>query len=169
MMTLDPWSHRPSEEAYLFNPAFLGSLMFEFVKAFQRERSMGAPITFLPVALALTLHCESRSRLPSSTVSSLYQWVQDNEDLLVGFDKRIVGLMPYLKEALRFSLKQGSLNFSEGHHVVTGNTRAHFTASFKRDATQEVEQTIDKAKFISRWFLKSGSESSILSCWGVRP
>jgi len=169
MVALESWDQRPTEEAYLFNPAFLGSLMFEYVKAYEGEKPEGAPMTFLPIALALTLHRDSRSRLPSTTITSLYQWVQDNEDLLVGLDERICGLMPYINEAMRFSLRQGTLRFSNAHNLVLGETKAHFPAPYRRDATQEVVQAIDKAKFMARWFLKSGSESSILACWGMRP
>lgn len=169
MVALELWEQRPSEEANLFNPAFIGSLMFEFVKAFQSGKGAGTPFSFLPLALAVVLHRNTRSRLPSTTVTSLYQWVQDNEDVLIGLDKRIGGLMPYTREALRFAIAQGSLKFGEGHNLILGDTKAHFPASFTRDTTHEISATIDKSKFMARWLLKSGSEASILACWGVRP
>ena len=54
MTALDAWEHRPTEEANLFNPAFVGSLIYEFIKAYQKSRSEGAPITYVPIALAIS-------------------------------------------------------------------------------------------------------------------
>lgn len=169
MTALEIWEQRPSEEANLFNPAFIGSLMFEFVKAYQSGKDEGAPFSFLPLVLAVALHRNTRSRLPSKTVTSLYQWVQDNEDVLINLDKRIGGLMPYIREALRFAIAHGALRFGAGHNLVLGETKAHFPAPFTRETTNEISTTIDKSKFMARWLLKSGSEASILACWGIRP
>lgn len=169
MTRLDLWEQRPAEEANLFNPAFIGSLIYEFTKAFQSGKTEGVPITFIPVALAITLHRQTRMRLPSSSVTSLYEWVQNNEDILIGFNDRIDGLLPYIREAVRFALGQRTVCFGEEHLLQLADTRAHFSAAFIRETTPEVSEIVNKSKFLARWFLKSGSESSILACWGVRP
>lgn len=169
MAALEPWEQRPPEEAYLFNPAFLGSLVFEFTKEYEKSRPGGVPLTLVPIALTVALHRQTRSKLPSSTVSSLYGWMQEHEDTLIGFVERVCGLMPYLREALLFALQHKTLCFGEGHLVLRGNQKAHFSAAFMRDTTAEIKETIDQAKFMARWFAKSGSESSILACWGMRP
>jgi len=163
------WTSRPPEEAFLFNPAFLGSLLYEFVKEYTKSKPTGAPLLFLPVALAIILHKKTRDRLPHSTVSSLYEWMQNNEDALIGFNERILGLRPFHREALLFSLSHKSLRFETGHLLVCDSLQAHFSAGFKRETTQEIISTIDRIKFLARWFAKSGSEASILSCWGVCP
>lgn len=169
MAVLDRWEQRPPEEAHLFNPAFLGSLVFEFTKEYEKSRPDGVPLTFIPIALTVALHRQTRLRLPSSTVSSLYGWMQEHEDTLINFVERASGLMPYLREALLFSLQYSTLRFGEGHLVLCGDQKAHFPAAFLRETTSEIKETIDQAKFMARWFAKSGSESSILACWGIRP
>ncbi len=169
MTTLEFWEKRPTEEANLFNPAFMASLIFEFAKAFQKGKPDGVPLTYIPVALAITLHRPSRMRLPYSTVTSLYEWVQLNEDILIGLSERIGGLLPYIKEAISFALCQETLCFGEGHLLEVTTKKAHFSSKFMENTTPEVSETIIKSQFMARWFLKSGSESSILACWGVRP
>tara|TARA_R110002110_G_scaffold407057_2_gene627690 strand:+ start:4158 stop:4667 length:510 start_codon:yes stop_codon:yes gene_type:complete len=169
MAALDLWLQRPPEEAHLFNPAFLGSLTFEFAKEFQKSKPAGVPLTLIPIALTVALHRQTRARLPHSTVSSLYEWMQDHEDTLIGFAERVSGLMPFVREALLFSLHHNALRFGEGHEVACGELKTHFSAPFRRDTTAEIKETIDRTKFMARWFAKSGSESSILACWGVRP
>jgi len=169
MAAIEPWEKRPPEEAYLFNPAFLGSLVAEFAREFERSKGTGVPLTYIPIALAVTLHRRTRSSLPSSTVSSLYGWMQEHEDSLIGFSERVQGLTPYIREALIFSLCHNGLRFGEGHLVLSGEQRVHFTAGFMRETTAEVTEAINRTKFVARWFAKSGSESSILACWGLRP
>ena len=109
MIPVNSWVHRPMEEANLFNPAFVGSLIYEFVKVYQKSKSEGAPLTYVPISLSLSLHRPSRARLPRSTVTSLYQWVQNNEDVLVDFHTRLMGLLPYVREAVQFSMKRQSM------------------------------------------------------------
>lgn len=169
MAALDPWRLRPPEEANLFNPAFISSLIFEFTKEYQKSKPAGVPLTLIPIALAVTLHRQTRMRLPHSTVSSLYEWMQDHEDALIGFAGRITGLMPFIREALLFSLHHDALRFAKDHEIACGDLKVHFSAAFRRDTTPEIKETIDRIKFMARWFAKSGSESSILACWGVRP
>ena len=169
MIPLKPWKNRPAEEANLFNPAFVASLIYEFVKEFEEDDQEGVPITFAPVCLAIVLHAPTRKRLPYSTITSLYEWVHDNEDILVEFHSRVMGLMPFLREALLFAYRQRVIRFGEGHLICMSERKAHFSAGFLRETSAEVEDVIKSVKFIARWFLKSGSETSILACWGVRP
>ncbi len=169
MAPLDSWDLRPAEEANLFNPAFVGSLIYEYAKEYQKSKVNGVPLTFIPIALSITLHRPTRNRLPHSTISSLYQWVQENEDLLIGFHERVTGLLPYVREAIQFAMQQRTIQFGAGHLIQVGEAKAHFPASFLRDTTTEVADAVKRLQFMARWFLKSGSEPSILACWGVRP
>lgn len=169
MPSLVAWNNRTPEEARLFNPAFLGSLSYEFVKAFGSKQDGSAPITLAAVALAISLHAGTRRRLPYSIITSLYEWLQNNEDLLIGFPERTTGLVPYVQEATIFAIAKNVISIKEGHHLQLGEKKAHFPKGFVDDTTVETRDIIDRTKFVGRWFAKSGSESSILAAWGVRP
>ena len=166
---LEQWEKRPPEEANLFNPAFIGSLLFEFAKEHAKQRDRGTPLTYVPIFLAVVLHRTSRLRLPYSTVTSLYEWLQRNEDVLIGLVDRIHGLRPYIQEAVRFGIIKQTLHVSKGHELNTGQVQAHFSAGFLRETTAETKEIIERTKFMARWFAKSGSESSIIAIWGMRP
>ena len=157
------------EEANLFNPPFVGSLIYEFVKTYEKSRSEGVPLTYIPLALAISLHRPTRVRLPSRTVTSLYEWVQDNEDVMVGLHKRVTGLLPYIREGIQFSMHKRTLRMGQGHFLRLGDTKAHFPSNYLSEATQDVAEAIKRTQFMARWFVKSGSEPSILACWGVKP
>ncbi|MEP2781097.1 MAG: three component ABC system middle component [Pseudoruegeria sp.] len=166
---LEVWRKRPTEEANLFNPAFLGSLLYEQSKEYLKHTSLGLPLTYASLCISVVLHGPTRDRLPYSTVTSLYEWLQDNEDVQIGLAARVQGVQPYLKEALRFGLRKNILVLSNGHSLIIGEVKAHFPAGFIRDTTAETKEIIDRNKFMARWFAKSGSEASVIAAWGLRP
>jgi len=168
-MMLDIWQSRPAEEAYLFNPAFGGVLICEFVKAFAGRDKPGAPLTLVLIALSVSLHGQSRARLPKMISASFYQWVQNNEDILIGFPERTLSLRPYIMEAIRFAVDANALQFVGGHLVGLGGKAATYTLGKIQTETIETKNIVEQTRMLGRWFSKSGDESFILSAFGVRP
>ncbi|MFU0505351.1 three component ABC system middle component [Pseudaminobacter sp. NGMCC 1.201702] len=169
MPRLDIWARRPPEEANLFGPSFLCALSHEFLRDFIKDGRDGTSLFLLVIALSTVLHRSSRERLPYSTVTSLYAWVQDNEDLLIGFASRAQNLTPYLKEAVLFGLATKTVIINEAGNLRPGKHRATFPKSFLDDTTTETKEIIDRSKFMGRWLAKSGSETSVAAALGVRP
>jgi Family of unknown function (DUF6521) len=169
MVRLERWQDRPIEEANLFNPAFLCVLINEFLKDYQKLHAGGAPITVVVIAMATTLHRTSRERLPNRTVTPLYAWLQENEDLLVGFASRAKNIVPYVKEAIIFGMATETLDAGNGHNILLGSKKATFPKSFIDTTTTEMKAIIDRAKFMGRWLSNSGSEISITAAWGIKP
>lgn len=169
MASLERWEDRPIEEANLFNPAFLCTLIHEFLRDYVKAQASGAPLTIAVIALATTLHRASRERLPNRTVTPLYAWLQDNEDLLIGFPERAKNIAPYAKEAVMFGIGTETLAIGEGHNLLLGVKKAAFPKSFIDNTTAEVKSIIDRNKFVGRWLANSGSETSVVAAWGIKP
>lgn len=169
MASLEPWRDRPIEEANLFNPAFLCALVHEFLRDYTKTQTGGAPITVAVIGMATTLHRGSRERLPNRTVTPLYAWLQDNEDLLIGFSNRAKNIVPYVKEAILFGMATDTLEAGDGHKLILGAKKATFPKAFIDSTTPEVRAIIDRAKFMGRWLSNSGSEISIAAAWGIKP
>lgn len=169
MANLEPWRDRPIEEANLFNPAFLCALIHEFLKDYTKSQADGAPITVAVIGMTTTLHRASRERLPNRTVTPLYAWLQDNEDLLIGFSSRATNIVPYVKEAILFGMATETLEAGEGHKLLPGAKKAVFPKAFVDSTTPEVRAIIDRTKFMGRWLSNSGSEISVAAAWGIKP
>jgi len=169
MVSLERWHDRPIEEANLFNPAFLCALIHEFLKDYAKAQAGGAPLTVVVIAMTTTLHRASRERLPNRTVTPLYAWLQENEDLLIGFANRAKNISPYLKEAILFGMATGALAAGEGHNLLPGTTKATFPKSFIDTTTTEMKAIIERTKFMGRWLSNSGSEISVVAAWGIKP
>lgn len=163
------WQYRPREEAYAFNPAFLSSLMCDFVREFTKAKHEACPVTLVFLTPALSLHRQTRTRFPNRTVTSLYEWLQNNEDVLVDLPRRSHALLPLLRDGLKFAIYQEVLEFSDGHRLHVGPKKGHFTPAFLDTVSVGTREIVTANRFVAKWFAKSGSEASILSGWGVRP
>lgn len=163
MVALKEWAQRPIEERNLFNPPFLCSLTQEFVREFGKTDA--SPIMLVSIALTASLHGGTRSNLPYSVVTSLYEWLQDHENLLVEFSSRARNLMPHVREAIVFGLSYGSFEIRPDGTLGLTSKRALFSKLFLDETTPETKDIIIRTKFMGRWFSKSGSEASICAAW----
>lgn len=164
-----PWERRPREEANLFNPAFCGALIFEFVKEYQSARRKASPFVLPFCALPIALHPVTRAALPLSTRNSLYSWLEEHTDTLVGLGERARNLTPYIEEALRFAVDHGAIAIDEKGELLSRERIASFTSKKMEPMTLEVKECVNKTRFLGRWFAAAGSPSTILSSWGLRP
>lgn len=163
------WSLRSREEAYLLNPAFCASLLVEFTKNFAKVDSSSPDVPVAFCALGVSLHPRTRGRLPKSTVTSLFDWLENNNEIIPEFQNRCLQLTPYLKEALLFGLVHQALELNTQGQIAIGPKRAHFTAGFEKGLSQDMNECISSTRMLGRWFSRAGSTSTILSHWGVRP
>ena len=168
-MNLRPWPERwASEEANHFNPAYCGALIFEFVRAYHNARKVPPSFALLFCALPIALHPATRSRLPRTTATRLFPWLEDNRDVRVGFADRARDLAPYVREALRYALARHTLRLQDGGVIAAGPKRASFTPATLDDTTTDVRDTVDAVRKIARWFAAAGDTPTILAAWGIR-
>lgn len=165
---LPPWQLRPSEEAHNFNPAFCGALTFEFVKSFTKAKGASAdfPLTFC--ALAIGLYPETRLKLPSTTRTSLYSWIERTPEALVGYSNRAKSLVPYVKEAISYAAQRDALAFTDQGELTIGKKKATFTEASLAGVTTDLRDTVKSMRMIGKWFAAAGETQTILASLGVR-
>lgn len=98
------WEKRPFEIANLFNPAFCALLLRDAVEGYQKENPEGMPYPLFVFVLPLVLHKTSRERMPQRISSAMHAWLKKNEELRIGFVKRVRHMLPYSKESLIFGM-----------------------------------------------------------------
>src|SRR3546814_6513696 len=111
---------RPPEEATLFNPAFCGVLIVEFVKEYGKSASNTCPFVLPFCALPIALHAKTRAALPSTTLTSMYTWRERNPEIMIGYAERARSLRPTLQEAIRFCIERGALEVAADGGVQLG-------------------------------------------------
>ena len=167
-MILPPWIERTQEEAYHFNPAFVGALSFEFIKAYENAKRAPAPFPLVFCALPLSLYPDSRMRLPNTTRTRLLSWIEKTPEALVGFSGRAHNLVPFVKEGIRYAALREAIVFDDSGRVSTGAQKAAFTNSFMESVESEVRDIVKSVRMVGKWFAGGGETQTILVSLGVR-
>lgn len=165
-----PWPARAVEEANLFNPAFCGMLVSTAVADFFQKATRPMPFALAFLILPIVLHERTRHALPRSTVTSFLPWIEENRAILVDFGVRVERLVPISREALSFSLANGTLAVKrESGALTVGAGRKSPTERRTPLFTTDARDCLDRAAFLGRWFAAAGTTPTIFGAWGVQP
>jgi len=163
------WEKRAVEEANLFNPAFCGTLIVKTVEDFGKKASHGFPFPLTFLVLPIVLHHGTREALPSSTITSLLPWLQDNRHQLVDFPARVRRLKSITQEAIMFSMTQDVLAIAQDGTLQVGRKKIPVTERSMESFTREARECVDRARFLGRWLATAGTTATIMASWGVAP
>lgn len=163
------WTERVIEEAYLFNPAFGATLIAETVEDYGDKAKHPLPFAVAFLVLPIVLHETTRKTLPKSTLTALLPWAQDNRESLVGFVERARQLQEVTRESILFGLQTEILAIEDDGGLVVGPKRKSVTLRRAPLFTDEVNECVERSRFLGRWFAASGPAANIFSTWGVRP
>lgn len=158
---------RSSEEAALLNPAFLATLIHRAVGGFERETKTGMPYPLTYLVAPVVLVQATRSRLPTRIDSSLAAWLQANPDVRLQFADNARALVPIVREGLLLGLSKKALYFDQDR--IRQNPLPHGAAARMLRNTKDVQDVLNRANFVGRWYAYAGSLQTIMTFWGVRP
>jgi hypothetical protein len=113
----------------------------------------------------LALHGPTRRQLPSNVTAQMGEWIRAHPDAVAGLGERARALRPLVAAGLRLGLTHGLLT------ADTGSLRANALSRRPRGMarTAEVDECIDKAGFLGRWFSEQPDPMTTLALWGLRP
>jgi len=162
------WAVRPTEEAYLLNPSFCALIAWSSALGYRRNGNDRMPYVLPFVSVPLTLHKPTRQALPRNVRTSMPAWIEENTYFRVGFAERARSLAPFVRDALLFGAVHGLFAFDDEHRLVPA-PKPRALSGYLREATDEVEECVKKAKFVGRWLAASGSVETTMALWGVKP
>jgi hypothetical protein len=161
---LPSWESRQREEARLFNPAFLATLLAAAGSDHERVAGAGLPWALAFLVPPLVLFEDTRSELPANTNARLLNWVSSHANVRAQLPPRARSLAPLVREGARFGLRAGALSFAGG--------RLHSTldaGSLRASAAGEAEECIARAAFFGRWFASVDDVTSVYALFGIAP
>ncbi|MEQ9507042.1 MAG: DUF6521 family protein [Hyphomonas sp.] len=167
-MKLLPWTQRTQEEAFHFNPAYMGALLYEFVKSYSAANQAPSKYVLPFCAMPLALYPDCRRLLPNSVRTGLYSWLERTPEALVGYADRARYLVPYLKEGLLYAAARQAIQIEDGM-LKCGTKKASFSESHLNTVTTDLRDTVRSVRMTGKWFAAAGSEQTILTSLGVRP
>lgn len=157
---------RPIEEMALFNPAFLALLCRRAADEHERRSSgRSLPTMLAYVVVPLALHGPTRRALPSNVTAQMGEWIRAHPEAAAGLGERARALRPLVSAGLRLGLAHGLLTAEAG--ALQANRLPRRPRGMAR--TAEVDECIDKAGFLGRWFSEQRDPVTTLALWGLRP
>jgi hypothetical protein len=161
---LPPWEARQREEALLFNPAFLATLLASAAADHERVGGSGLAWPLAFIVPSLTLFADTRSELPANTNARLVNWISAHANVRTQLAARAPTLAPFVREGARFGMRAGVM-------TIVGD-RLHSAldaAALRANASGEAAECIGRAAFLGRWFTSVVDVASIYALFGVRP
>lgn len=168
-MSVAPWRDQPREQARLFNPAFLGALVFNVAWGYrQKKNGNDLPFALSFVALPIILHKSTRDELPSTTRTSMIPWISANGFALVGFPERAKALSPLVKDAIAVAARGGLIKL-DGALIRPAAPQSRINRISMERQSNEVRDCFKRATYVGRWLAISGEWTTVMAVWGVRP
>jgi hypothetical protein len=166
-MTND-WLDRPSDHRSLHNPAFCGILLAKAAKDYEENAGHGMPLPLVFLILPLSTPTVFRASLPSNAAASIAAWVAEHPYVRVGLAESARKCVPLTREALLFCIQRRALAVNPAQYVSAVPRRISQTTSLET-ASSTTQEMISKARFLGRWFARSGGTSTIYFMLGLKP
>lgn len=162
------WTTRNPIVANLLNPAFCGEVIRRTAKSFNENTNTNFPFAFTFLVLPILLHEETRKRMPKSTASYLFTWVENNDDLFFNFGKRAKDMVPYTKESLIFLTQNKLVTIDSGGGIVVPIPIKR-QKKLKNDEIDEFESIMNKAAMLGKWLSHNSNVNSVYSFFRIMP
>lgn len=159
------WRYRPVEEANLFNPAFCGELLRRAIAYYNATSQSRFPYPLSFLVLPIVLHRQTREAI-SPNNRQLHVWLQNNQNVRVGFAERAKSLVPITNEALNFLLQTNSAVIDERANIALLRQPKTINNAY---GDEEIRDCFQKAAIVGRWFARAGNAGNIYTMWGVKP
>lgn len=160
------WIDRNTIVANLFNPAFCGEIIRVVAMEYNKYNKNKFPFAFSFIVLPILLHKETREKLPRTTRTYFFVWVENNDNLFFDFSKRAKNLVSITKEAISFSMAYKKINLNEKGEIETDMTRVKI---YNGDEYNEYNDILKKAQLLGKWLSFTSDVKSIYSFLRITP
>lgn len=160
------WNQRNPIVANLLNPAFCGEVLRRSANSYNKTTNTNFPFAFSFIILPILLHKATRDRMPKTTRSYLFAWVEDNEDLFYNFSLRAKQMVPFTKEAILFLIKNELVEIDgKGQLIVTPKRIKKYSG----EDLEEVNTILKKSEMLGKWLSHNSSINSVFSFFRITP
>ena len=160
------WTYRNPIVANLFNPAFCGEAIRRTIKSYNDNSKESFPFALSFLILPLLLHKRTRERMPKSTASYLFAWVENNDDLFYNFSQRAKDMVPFTKESIMFLLQNKHIDVDQSGGLNFVNKRQK---RIQGDDLEEFDMIMKNTNMLGKWLAKNSNVNSIYSFFRIIP
>lgn len=160
------WNQRNPIVANLLNPAFCGEVIRRSANSYNKATNSNFPFAFSFIVLPILLHKETRDRMPKTTRSYLFAWVEDNEDLFYNFSNRARQMVPFTKEAILFLIQNKLVEIDDKGQLIVTPKRIK---KFSGEDIDEVNTILKKSEMLGKWLSHNSNINSVFSFFRITP
>lgn len=160
------WTDRNTIVANLFNPAFCGEIIRIVAKEYNKHTNTKFPFAFSFIILPILLHKETRERLPKTTKTYFFVWIEQNDKLFFDFSKRAKSMVKFTKEALSFAIVYKKISLTENGEIETSAEHVNY---YKKEEYEEYDEILKKAGMLGKWLSFTSDVKSIYSFLRITP
>ena len=157
------WNNRPFDVANLYNPAYLGRILVEYIDSYKIATKKGIPLEIIYVTFPLIIVKSLQKRLPKKSNAIFHKWLIENSDLKFNYFNTVIQYLPFIKEAIIFLLQRNIIALEKNTLRINKQIRK----TLKSD-TNEIKQTLKKASFMGKWVAKIDDSEVIYSLMEVQ-
>jgi len=161
-------NHYSSEEINLYNPAYVGVVLYQAIREFQKKNTSGFHCALTYIVVPLSISPKYLKILPTTTATPIASWGARHEGELIGFASDVSAYVDIVHTAIAFLLEHNAVMLNEkGYYILTD---AYFP--------QKPKYIIDNIRFkdsflatglLGRWFAEASTVESIYAQLGIRP
>lgn len=157
-----------NEEKNLYNPAYVGTIIYQGIRECQARSSKGLHCSLPYLLTPLALSHRYSQLLPSQITTPLVSWFSSNEGSLAGFSKSASTFIDITNSALLFLLEQNAIVLdANGFYQIEDDRLARLPAQVSRNP--QFKHEFQSAGLLGRWFAGAISPDVIYTQLGVAP
>jgi len=160
----------PDELLTLYNPAYVGTVIYLSGRAYQTKSKTPMPIYFPFLAFPLICIDEFRERLPAK-VGKVTDWARQNADILFDFPQRVLALKPFVSSGLVFLQSKGLVDKvgDLSHLAFSSNKSLTERLGSLILSSVHVRNELDRAPVAGRLLASNSDIAAVLAVFGVCP
>jgi hypothetical protein len=157
-----------SEENNLYNPAYVGAILYQCIRHHQTQSGAGLHCTLPYLVIPLALSPRYSLILPKTITTPIAGWTNGHEGELIGFADSASAYIDIVNSAIIFLLEHEAIILGEeGRYTIPIDKMAKMPAFVAHNSI--FKQSFSSAGFLGRWFATASSVESIYTHFGVKP
>jgi hypothetical protein len=160
--------HYSSEEINLYNPAYVGVVLYQAIREYQTKNSSGFHCGLTYIVAPLSISIRYSKTLPATVATPIASWVAEHEGELIGFAGAISAYAEIVNAAIAFLLEHKAILLdSEGRYYLTDISLPQKPNYVIRNG--RFKDSFLAAGLLGRWFSEASTVESVYAQLGIRP